>query len=149
IGQGSQKGFGLPSVNDSGQFRFVLPSGDCYDIVFTPPADQHLQPVLITNICGPQDLDVVYHQGMAIQGWVKDTAGKGIPGVGIWCFDPATGGFGLASTLAQPAGYYAGSLPQGTFDCQFNPPPASGTAAKTIVNIQQPSQNVDVVLDPG
>lgn len=134
---------GLPPADESGQYCVRLKPG-CHELTFTPPERSGAGPRFFSNVCGPGDvtLDVRYPAGITFEGTVLNSlTGKGQAGVKIWCLDPAVGGFGFSPTRWDPSGLFAGTLPYGTYDCQFLASPFSGLESKHLVDLPGTADN--------
>lgn len=147
-------GFGLPPTDSNGYYCINLMEGE-YDLGFTPPPCLGLGPetdLIVVN----QDTthNVILPAGFTVGGCVTDGASDPVPGVQIYAFDPSpgVGGYGFAPT--DETACYVGTLPTGTFDFQFIPPPGRGLGSITVVDVGNqgsgcPNTSLSVTLPPG
>jgi hypothetical protein len=128
-------GFGLPPTDANGHYCISLVEGP-YDLGFTPPPCLGLGPkTVVITVTHDMITDVTLPLGFTVAGCVTDDEAKPVPGVQIYAYDPTPGigGFGFAPT--NEAGWYTGTLPTGTFDFQFIPPPGLGLGSVTVVDV--------------
>jgi hypothetical protein len=128
-------GFGLPPTKDNGHYCISLVEGP-YDLGFTPPPCLGLGPkTVVITVTHDMITDVTLPPGFTVAGRVTDDEAKPVPGVQVYAYDPTPGigGFGFAPT--NEAGWYTGTLPTGTFDFQFIPPPELGLGSVTVVDV--------------
>ncbi len=126
-------GFGLPPTDVNGQYCLGL-AGGRYEITFTPPGCQNLGPAThLVTLSQNSTLAASLPPGFTVAGCISAPAGGPAAGVQIYAFDPASRGFGFSPSEA--GGCYTGTLPLGTFDFQFIPPPHLGAGCFTVVNV--------------
>ncbi|GAB4543078.1 MAG: hypothetical protein Kow0063_35860 [Anaerolineae bacterium] len=128
-------GFGLPPTDGNGYYCINLMEGE-YDLGFTPPPCLGLGPKTdVVQVNQDTTHNVTLPQGFTVSGCVTDGAADPVPGVQIYAYDPppGPGGFGFAPT--GETGCYSGTLPTGSFDFQFIPPPGRGLGSVTVLDI--------------
>jgi hypothetical protein len=145
-------GFGLPPTDANGHYCIGLVAGH-YDLGFTPPACLGLGPTGVF-ITVTQDItrNVVLTSGFTVAGRITDGTGNPVPGVQIYAYDPHIRGFGFAPS--DESGCYTGTLPLGTFDIQFLPPPGRGLGPVTVVDVVSetagcPNTSLPITLPAG
>jgi uncharacterized repeat protein (TIGR01451 family) len=126
-------GLGLRLTSAAGRYCASLIAGT-YDLGFIPPACRGLGPKTVTTpITQDTSLDVILPPGFTVAGCVTDKSGNPVSGVQIYAKAPNIGGFGFAPT--NESGCYTGTLPMGTYDIQFIPPPWHGLGSVTITDV--------------
>ncbi len=145
-------GFGLRPSRSNGQYCADLVSGT-YELGFTPLPCRGLGPKTIeTTVDQDKILDVVLPPGFTVSGCITDESANPVPGVQIYAYDDDVGGFGFAPT--NETGCYSGTLPTGTFDFQFIPPPWRGLGSITVVDVvsetdECPNTRLPITLPSG
>jgi hypothetical protein len=93
--------------------------------------------------------DIILQPGFTVFGTATRSSGGSQPNVEIFALDPSqSSGYGFAPT--DPAGSYTGTLPAGTFDIQFIPPPFSGQGSTVITDVSGPPDvPLNVMLPAG
>jgi hypothetical protein len=135
--QETYQGFGMPPTTASGTYKISLAAGH-WGLTFTPPpflglGPTHTAVILIEDITR----DIILQPGFTLYGQVKKDNSNGQPNVEIFAKDPAqSSGYGFTPT--GPTGLYTGTLPTGTFDIQFLPPPFLGFGATVVTDIIGP-----------
>jgi hypothetical protein len=124
-----------------------------YDLTFTPPYFRGLAPVAIYDVLLDGNLvrNVTYPAGFSVSGTIRRPDSQGIAGVTIYCCcSPEGAGFGFAPSVLDPPGAFVGSLPVGSFDCQFQPPAFTGLGSLTARDVSGPPDRLsDIALPEG
>jgi hypothetical protein len=147
-------GFGLPPTDPNGFYCINLMEGE-YDLGFTPPPCLGLGPkTYVIPVDQDTNHNVTLPVGFTVGGCITDGASDPVAGVQIYAFDPSpgVGGYGFAPT--DETGCYSGTLPTGTFDFQFIPPPGRDLGSITVVDVDNqgsgcPNTSLSVTLPPG
>jgi len=115
-------GFGLSPPSVSGTYQISLENGT-WELTLTPPHLIGLGPTqVIITVTQNMTQDVVLGPGFTLSGYVRDRDDSGLANVEIFAQDfSQPHGFGFSPSNA--SGFYRGTLPAGTFDVSFMPPP--------------------------
>ncbi|MFQ5435128.1 MAG: hypothetical protein ACE5FD_09660, partial [Anaerolineae bacterium] len=134
-----------------GHYAIVLEPGT-WELTFNPPpfqgySQRHLAPIELTT--NPVPLDITLPAGFTIHGTISNPDGTVAANVEIYAQAPSeTTGHGFTPSGAE--GLYAGSVPSGTFEIQYLPPPFSGAGSTVVTDISgPPDREVNVLLPAG
>lgn len=129
---GSGNPIGIPPTitNASGFYSISgLPAGT-YGFGFGPPAAAHLVPRLLegVGVSANLTLNVALDSGNLLSGFVRNSAGSGIPGIDLDVIDRSTGNeLYTPSDNTDVTGFYDVVIPDGEYDLlwrKLDPPPA-------------------------
>ncbi|MEM7331609.1 MAG: carboxypeptidase regulatory-like domain-containing protein [Chloroflexota bacterium] len=143
------EGFGLPPADGSGNYSISLAAGT-WEITFTPPPGLGFGPAQLDDFVLTQDegVSVGLTVGFTVLGRVTN-AGAPIEDVEVFAQKTdLSSGFGFSATDAN--GYYTGTLPLGTYDIRFQPPPETGFASVIEEAVSGPAdQTINILLPSG
>jgi hypothetical protein len=132
----------------------VLP--DTYNIRVQPPPGTLLDRALIDSVVISGDTAFTFELGeidrVSLQGYVKDSAGNGLPGVEFNLIEQITGNMLLsADNYTDSLGFYDIHVPLGTYDAVLIPSRGDKIVALKIEDVTFAADTVwdDVFLDSG
>ncbi len=152
----SPTSFEYTQTSSDGSYRIRLLPGT-YDLLVLAPVEDLLVFALVgrkladVEVSADQTLDIVLpspESTFTLSGTVTDKEARGIAGLLIEAYDPATGNYALVG--AQRDGTYSMKLALGTYDLTVLPPSGSGLSKGEIKEVQITGDTVrHIVVGPG
>ena len=143
----SPTSFEYTQTSSDGSYRIRLLPGT-YDLLVFALVGRKLADV---EVSADQTLDIVLpspESTFTLSGTVTDKEARGIAGLLIEAYDPATGNYALVGTRRD--GTYSMKLAPGTYDLTVLPPPGSGLSKGEIKEVQITGDTVrHIVVGPG